>query len=227
MKKILSILLIIIFLVSLVACSPSQSNQPPQKSGQDDSSTNHFEPNEAYWIVNHKLAYFKSLEEYENYLSSNSIPKDFISYEDISDFGEFGSFSLDDNFHYSYLLKNQNAEIYLCIYPEAPSLKTYNILSPTANIDMRICPGTSEGVELFTHNGLLYRYMDGLLKDIYWTSGNIRFSLSVFYYHSNQGGFSSYTGDNVAINALLNKDTAGSVKLAFDNMMAQKDAAEK
>ena len=225
MKKLLSIFLIFILVFGLSSCASEQTNDEHNKKNSMPNEAPNHESFEDSWAFYALVTRYENFEKYTQYISSTPLPQNFVFYDDIADFGDFHTFTKCRNSNvYAYSLIAQDVEFLLIINIEDPTLyQNYNILSPTANTDLRFSPGTSERTEVFTHNGIFYCYHDGLLNNIYCLCGNIKFCLTP----QSIKDFSSYTGDNVAINALLYKDKAGSVKLAFDNMMAQKAEAAK
>ena len=151
------------------------------------------------------------------------MPDNFVTYEDISVLGDFYGFVWNSPNSFHYTIVNGEARFGLDIFTNYTPAKpvTVTMLDANANSDMRICPGSAEGAEYFSYHDVQYMYAYGDLAFITWDVGSTRFQLHLGPESDN------YAGDNVAINALLNKDTAGSVKLAFDNMMAQKAEAAK
>ena len=218
MKKLLSILLLLFLLFTLLACNSVKESE--SKNDNKNSTTNTSANSTAIGNYDSAIAYFYNLEEYQDYIQSHKMPDNFVTYEDISALGAFDGFVWNSSNSFYYSIVNGEAQFGLDIFTNytPTKLRTVTPLESTANSDMSVCPGTSYGTEYFSYHDVQYMYSYGNLAIITWDVGSTRFQLHLGPASDN------YEGDNVVINALLNKDTAGSVNLAYDNMMAKKAA---
>ncbi|MBE6655066.1 MAG: hypothetical protein E7608_06375 [Ruminococcaceae bacterium] len=161
--------------------------------------------------------YLLTKENYSLYLSflnSNNIPKDFITYDQISDIGIFSHFvclsnaDLGDYSHYVYFVKDNN-DFNLSVYVERIEdiISTENVLMNENPLDYRNISTEEKGVIIA--NGVKYVYVKGQLFSIDIQYGNFKITLD--------GNLMDYptNGEDTFISRLLSPATAKAAAAEF------------
>lgn len=155
---------------------------------------------------------FENYEDYVRYLETITLPDHFVSYEDLSEFGEFDGFvSLDPNnckaSLYSFI-DESGAEFAIYVY--CPPRKGFGIeyleiSDEQINASDMRTPVIidSEGPYQYTYQGITYTYWkkSGKLGSISWQCGDINYILSDMHMYPT-------TDKNTLVNRLLNLETA-------------------
>lgn len=126
----------------------------------------------------------QSYEEYLDFIASDEIPNDFITYEMISYMGEFESLTIRSYYYlsdfsaYHYnLVDDLGVEFSIDVRtdkaPEDIVTKNYLMQPPQ---DIRNIESTQ--VSYFSHNGMEFLYLQGRLTYIYWYHGQIKITFS-------------------------------------------------
>ena len=159
---------------------------------------------------------FENYEDYVRYLETITLPDHFVSYEDLSEFGEFDGFvSLDPNnckaSLYSFI-DESGAEFAIYVYcpprKEPFGIEYLEISDEQINASDMRTPVIidSEGPYQYTYQGITYTYWkkSGKLGSISWQCGDINYILSDMHMYPT-------TDKNTLVNRLLNLETAPKV----------------
>ena len=170
--------------------------------------------------------YLLTKENYSLYLSflnSNNVPKDFITYDQISDIGIFSHFvclsnaDLGDYSHYVYFVKDNN-DFNLSVYVERIEdiISTENVLMNENPLDYRNISTEEKGVIIA--NGVKYVYVKGQLFSIDIQYANLKITLD--------GNLMDYptNGADTFMSRLLSPATA---KAAAAELVASIQTAKK
>lgn len=179
MKKILTLLFVMA--TALMSFSGCQS--------QGESYGNYNENSKDMYGDDWQLSIF-SYDEYVKFTKAAKLPEYFVSYEDISEFGEFLGFvclSKSQNGDYSSLLYSFVDEtgtefsMYVNYIPQK-NISTEKNEKPIINLDkinvsdMRTAQVTE--ASKYLHNGIEYSYYSsGKLHSIVWRCGDIEYKL--------------------------------------------------
>ncbi len=223
MKKFLSIFLAMItFVISFTGCQTQA-----EESGSDN--VNSLKPNDSVpaneniedvHVDEYQLSIF-SYDEYVKFTKTADLPEYFVTYEDISQFGEFSGFvclSKSEMGDYSSLFYSfvDETGADLCMYVdyipkgntlvgkfEMQIIKETNINA----LDMRTASVSESSA--YSHNGIEYLYFpSGKLHSIVWRRGDIEYIV----HHD----LSTYPTDkSTAISKLLKLESASQVTSAM------------
>ena len=189
-RKAFSFILVILMFPVLLGC---QGERIPAGNSN---------PNAEYGLIN-----LGTFEEYSAYISSASLPVDFVSYEKIQDLGRFAGLvilSSATNDEYMYVLENEHLEFALYVYHKPYESPVTSDVIQTLNTknenDIRTLATEIKGV--YSYEGIRYYYASGQLFSIKWESDGHIFSLS-------DTGLTNYPTDaSDFISQLLDLNTA-------------------
>ena len=164
------------------------------------------------------LPTFEDYDEYVRYLETLTLPDYFVSYEDLSEFGEFNGFVRLSPDAYSHLLYSfvDETGTEFCIYVYCPPQKNpigteiFEIEDEQINAsDMRNATIVDSTARKYTYQGIEYVYsIHGKISSIRWQCGDIKYVLAGF--KPVGSGYPS-TDKNTLVNRLLNLETAPKV----------------
>lgn len=164
------------------------------------------------------LPTFEDYDEYVRYLETLTLPDYFVSYEDLSEFGEFNGFVRLSPDAYSHLLYSfvDETGTEFCIYVYCPPQKNpigteiFEIEDEQINAsDMRNATIVDSKARKYTYQGIEYVYsIHGEISSIRWQCGDIKYVLAGF--KPVGSGYPS-TDKNTLVNRLLNLETAPKV----------------
>lgn len=223
MKKVLALILIM-FVLPFTGCQtqtePSENDSEYALQSDVAVSINENIEEEAY-VEEYQLSFY-SYDEYVKFTQTADLPEYFVSFEDISEFGEFSGFvclSKSEHGDYSSLFytfvdeTGTESSMYVDYIPKG-SLTNEETAKPilgTAIInasDMRTANVTESSKYLY--NGIEYSYYSsGKLHSITWCCGDIEYKL-----HENLSKYPT-TDKATAISKLLNLQTAADVMQSF------------
>ncbi len=145
-------------------------------------------------------------DEYKEFLKSADLPDDFVSYSDLSHFGELDWFSYVPYFHFDayhyHIIDKQGYEFFINVerkYETPEYIDKYPLLdaSQINPSDMRSLPSGEKGRYII--GNMTYWYLSGKLNAIRWHQDGMYFELSVC-----DPGFAEYPLDaNTTIAKLL------------------------
>ena len=179
-------------------------------------------------IVDEKLIEIYSYDDYEKYVASAVLPRNFVSYADVSELGAFHCFrcpneELDENSIYTYNFVDESGmKLLLYITPIQKGNSTFpqgNLTAldiNSANMSTLKKQGASGS---YSHEGILYKYMNTHLYSIVWRSGGLEYTLSELRH------FSSFCDDkaDTAVGKLLNLSSASEIMAAISAPAVSKD----
>ena len=196
----------IALLLALVLLLPGCTHDP-QAAGpasQENSQTEE----RYYGEVNTYIPTFTTLEDYEKYVAEDMKLESFVSYDMISEYGEFISFInyglVQPCTNYKYNLKDAagyEVAFHVNSIAELEKEDAESLQQVENSKDMRT-NGTKTGI--YCANGIGYGYFEGKLKSIYWEHDGKRILL-----RSRRGHLEAYpAGSDTLIGQLLNVETA-------------------
>jgi hypothetical protein len=220
MKKALSIFLVMITLIiSFTGCQtqskPSEHDNEDSFQPEPDSLIN--ENAESAHFDEFQLSIF-SYDEYVKFTKTAKLPEYFVTYEDISEFGEFSGFvclSKSEHGDYSSLFytfvdeTGTEFSMYVDYIPlrNSTAEKTERPIINEANInasDMRTAKVTE--FSTYSYNNIEYTYYaSGKLHSIVWRRGDIQYKL-----HENLITY-PITNKSTAISKMLKLESASQV----------------
>ena len=237
MKKLISIISIILAMCLMVSCgnvnetvtsvtsSTSVTEITTETTNATVSTTGTSIPNSTTIATTDPMGeqYLLTKENYSLYLSflnSNNVPKDFITYDQISDIGIFSHFvclsnaDLGDYSHYVYFVKDNN-DFNLSVYVERIEdiISTENVLMNENPLDYRNISTEEKGVIIA--NGVKYVYVKGQLFSIDIQYGNFKITLD--------GNLMDYpaNGADTFMSRLLSPSTAKAAAAEFFTAIAK------
>ncbi len=173
MKKT-SLILFAVLLLSLFGCARGSVSPEPAIAGGEQSNIN-----------------CNDYQSYETFLATSDLPKNFIRYERLRDFGDFVHFcSLSEDWSYcSYfyeLIDENQYQFFLYIdelndlrqnaTPDGETIKRVRLLDPVEmGADLRFSPEKGKSVLLL--NDVQYTYADGQIVSIEWNANGNRFRM--------------------------------------------------
>lgn len=131
-----------------------------------------------------------SLTAYQEYIASNKMPEDFISYEKLSSVGEFDSLTFRESgnhFYYHYNLISENGFAIMINISRLDKGETLvsgdrsgrKIVYPDTIIEEKICFDEQNSNKIIVYNDIAYRYdTKGELQYVSIISGNYMISFS-------------------------------------------------
>ena len=154
------------------------------------------------------LLTISSKEEYVDFLNSNQLPADFVSYDKISAIGNFkGLVILSDAYSNNYssymynLVDSSGFEFVVYIDHEERESYLTDFVSNVNKTDMRVLSDDSKG--FYVHDDITYTYISGKISSIVWKSQNIIYTLL------GDAKFFNYPlTDSTFIGKMLNTNTA-------------------
>lgn len=154
------------------------------------------------------LLTISSKEEYVDFLNSNQLPADFVSYDKISAIGNFkGLVILSDAYSNNYssymynLVDSSGFEFVVYIDHEERESYLTDFVSNVNKTDMRVLSDDSKG--FYVHDDITYTYISGKISSIVWRKQNIIYTL-----HGDATFFNYPLTDSTFIGKMLNTDTA-------------------
>ena len=178
------------------------------QSAQSEKDTNDFSGEVDTPIIEVELLTISSKEEYVDFLNSNQLPADFVSYDKISAIGNFkGLVILSDAYSNDYssymynLVDSSGFEFVVYIDHEERESYLTDFVSNVNKTDMRVLSDDSKG--FYVYNDITYKYISGKISSIVWKSQNIIYTLF--------GGakfFNYPLTDSTFIGKMLNTNTA-------------------
>ena len=183
--------------------STSESGQSSQTQGGGDAA----------------LTMYTSYSDYLKFLKATKLPQNFISFDMISDFGNFRKFQCASSGgmkEYLYAITDPigGAEILVSVKHNR------NLTSSVSSVaekdldskDLRFLNSKDGGTKLLVHKGIQYTYVNGEILSAKWMVGNVYFSVS--------GDLSQYSIKNeTAISKLLCLDAAYEVIDAIEEKL--------
>ena len=171
-KLIFSILIVFLCLTSFMLTS----------CNEDDDEEN------GDIIIDYVLPSFSSVEKYEEFIATTTLPSNFVEYEDICELGEFRSLVImnpnkEDCSQYMYsILDESGTEFVLYVYDS--DIGKYESFSDRKRIrekkinpsDMRRLKDDSNGT--YKIDGILYNYVVGNMYSIIWEADGLTYCLS-------------------------------------------------
>ncbi len=227
MKKIISILLVLSFILCISACSvdldvESQSDETsPSFKYIDDYVNNYGNINNGDALGDIPMLSIFSLDEYNYFLEVCELPDHFITYRDLRQIGDFKGFVVLENqatikyksYMYSFLDGDYDITLYVKHNDnELDTIQTEKNILNSSGIDMRRNISTGS----YFNGDMEYYYIQGNLNSIEWKSNNIRLTFC------SEPDLHAYQGDNPIINKLLNKNEASEIKGAFDTYLTDR-----
>ena len=163
-----------------------------------------------------KLLDFTSLSKYEEYVTSNELPKNFVRYDSISQIGEFAFFvcttfySHGNYSYYDYLLIDDNNYVICVKIVEnyAPEVE-YTAVTFVDAEDMRTIDEIGRCV--YTYSDIRYCYEEGNLCSVEWDIDTITYMISIeFRFDDRNIGPESYPldGEPTVVSKFLRLETA-------------------
>lgn len=132
------------------------------------------------------LLTISTLEDYNEFLSSENLPKNFITYDMLKDIGDFEYLIfLSDGYNgdfteYMYTVKDSTGyDISVYVEPsiESDVLNSNTIIAETINrTDLRTIGSAESGI--YMYNDLKYKYVSGKLLSIAWDMDGLRYTLT-------------------------------------------------
>ena len=219
MKNIMKyLLLFVVVLAFLTACSQEKKNSVPEKLQEDI---------DAQYIGDRTGSglHIEPLDEYNKYLKTMPKLDYFVPYEQFSEIGEFESFvcltdaRYDDYSKCFYDLWDENG-IYLGLYvywAEKHPRENKTTVSEVDNLsDLRQIDAKGEHVVYYDLEGIWYKYIDGELLSISWCTDK-----SVFILMSETGFLTGEELDpNSFVAKIVNQETAVSTIAEFNRKVS-------
>ena len=163
------------------------------------------------------LLTLETLESYNEYIKSNKMPDNFISYDNLKHLGEFDCFvclsgtEITEDADCFYVFRDKSGfEFCLYVYnskdKSASKVEIKNHILNFESNDLKTVGDDKTGTWQYDHQGIKYNYIDGQLLSVDWTLNNTRFVLF-------SGGGGIFLNDlpfaqNSPISKLFYKDTA-------------------
>ncbi len=183
--------------------------------------------------ISYKDLYANDYDEYVDVLKDITLPDYFVSYDDVSIFGEFDYFMINcdgsgphyERVFYSFVDETgTNVSVDVEYIPKLPDDYTKQIPEiDSKNIntsDMRTVNYNGTTAIKYTYQGIKYVYSKyGTLMSMSWQCGDIRYSLSVI-------GDYPITDKDTAVNRLLNLESAPSVIAGLKGNVSETSASE-
>lgn len=192
MKRLFGILItLVLFSVLLSACDSTNSlealeNEKPTCSLNETLNTQDklggVEPNG----VEVPLLTISTLDDYNEFLSSENLPKNFITYDVLKDIGDFVYLIfLSDGYNgdfteYMYTVKDSTGYD-ISVYVE-PSIESDVLISNTIiaekinRTDLRTIGSDESG--FYMYNDVKYKYVSGKLLSIAWDMDGLRYTVT-------------------------------------------------
>ena len=130
---------------------------------------------------------FGTYESYLKFIKTADVPDNFVTYEMISDFGEFKCFICAPSYgydEYKYGIIDKESGVDLLMYIDhrqeitIPEKAVVISSSDVIATDMRKLPNQEEGVKSFVQSGVCYTYLHGKLLSVAWVDNEIRYTIS-------------------------------------------------
>ncbi len=211
LKKICCFGMILVVLVAFISCDRNPSF--PEDS-DTESDTAVLLPNEDI-----PLPTFGSYAEYWYFIHSVTLPKTFITYDLIADFGKFENLVIQENGQldlkyetYGYSLSTSSGCEFGFYIKSEPFVFLYDfeIISDINPEDMRKPRFSEEGK--YEKDGIFYTYFNGELRSILWEVNGIFYNLAFF----EDSRLENITlSDSSTLGKLLNLQTAEQVVDSF------------
>ena len=185
MKKLMATLVLFCLLFSMCSCKNiNDSERLNEQTNNFADSKNTENQNEEYPSVS-----FYSEEEYNNFIRSQKLPKNFVTYDKLSMIGDFDSLvilSVSKGDYSSYMYSFIDAsghELTLYVNHDLSksdsgsetSLTKKPITVEINSKDMRKIDGENSG--FYEHKGFIYKYVSGKLLSVVWVSEGVEYTL--------------------------------------------------
>ena len=234
MKKTLLIIVATIVLAVLLTGCQKQSLPIVNDSSTNDKTINTQGTTAQETEINSCIGLFSiySYSDDTKFINTTELPEHFVTYEEISEFGEFKGFVrlCHEYQNYSklfYTFIDENGTEYSMYISYIPLAEESTVTTEKALIsadkihssDMRTASVTEAG--RYLHNGIeYYYYPSGLLGNIKWRCGDIEYTL--------HGGLQDYpiNEKTTAIGKLLNLESADQVASSVKSYTSDKNAAD-
>ncbi|MBQ8408135.1 MAG: hypothetical protein IJY39_04655 [Clostridia bacterium] len=132
------------------------------------------------------LMTFESLDELDAFLKMNKIPRNFVTYDVISDMGEFISFVFlsdaqsGDYSHGFYSLRDKSGMeigVYVQFLNDTYVSAEDQIFEVPTPMDLRTSETNGSKLGVYVVDQISYTYISGLLSSIKWEIDNIQFTI--------------------------------------------------
>ena len=159
------------------------------------------------------------ITDYKTYQETilNNMPPDFVTYEKISELGDFGGF-YGDSSDYSYWLGYDGSKGYTLYFShlrdDAWNVDESILILDCPNNDLRYYTPNDGRSHMFVDDELLYEYTGDKLRSICW----YREELLITFWNNNET-FAEFPDDGSLVSRLLNKNTALEAKAEFEAMV--------
>ncbi|MBE6668328.1 MAG: hypothetical protein E7607_08490 [Ruminococcaceae bacterium] len=190
-KKFTAILLLCSLCLAICACDMNALDEVNQNNSTETYAKNNTEKTEGQDITEEsdtiieievELLTIESEAEYTDFLNSNEMPADFVSYDKIEAIGTFyGLVFLSDAYRNDYssymysLIDSNGVEITLYVDHCDETLSTSSSILGVNEMDMRLLSDESSGA--YVSDNIEYRYVSGKLLSISWKAQNINYTL--------------------------------------------------
>ena len=158
------------------------------------------------------------LEEYYQFIDENELPREFITYDDLKDMGEFKAFAYEDQLDwYTYLFRNDSKQYAITIIQTAGDYAWgfKQTLFEEPNEDLRKYPnGLSGEYSIDASEDIWYLYTNGCLGKI-----ELKSNETIIEIYGEYGMYLFPNDETNLISRLLNKNTALEAKAEFDALI--------
>ena len=175
--------------------------------------------------MNVRFLVVKTIDEYNEFIKSEQLPDNFVTYENIKQIGEFKNLTVRSYYYfgdfsaYHYeLIDPSGYEVFFNITTDDEEYKDYPNTSDVNPQNMRELNKQASGTLKYDHNKLKYSYFNGKLRTIQWRSQGVQYVLSVSDYPDTSDTF---TGK------LMNLETASEAVDALLTAIESPDMPEK
>jgi len=217
MKKILIFVIILAISLCFISCQKEapddlvDTDKESSFSESEELTTPSVDTDAAVEIPQGErpLKTMPSVSEYEDFISSNRLPENFVYYDNIKEFGEFkrlvilSESRLNDYSYYMYTFVDEGGfETALYVSEKKRGERIHSsVLEIADDSDMRSASSNDHGYILL--GGLEYTYLFGELHSIEWEHNGLYFTL-----YSNSGLVNYPYGSKGFISDLLDKNKA-------------------
>ena len=193
MKQTISVFLLISILMIFAGCVKKPNNNeigdtdiPSENNiNINSNSTNGSGQSSQTQGGDAALTMYTSYSDYLNFLKATKLPLNFISFDMISDFGNYRKFQCASSGgmkEYLYAVTDLTGSAEILVSVKHNRNLTSSVSSVTEkdldSKDLRFLNSKDGGTKLFVHDGIQYTYINSEISSAKWMVGNVYFSIS-------------------------------------------------